>query len=391
MKKQDNRETKLEDKLKNLIQTSQSLEKRYGEGILMQLGKKDSARIESFSSGSLLLDEALGVGGYPRGRIIEIYGPESSGKTTMALHAIAEMQKINGLCVFIDAEHALDVSYASAIGVNTDMLYISQPENGEQALDIADELIYSHSVDLIVIDSVAALVPKAEIQGDMGDPQVALQARLMSQAMRKITGSLSKSKTTIIFINQLRMKVGSFYGPQETTTGGMALKFYSSIRLDVRRGEILRKGDKDIGNKIKLRVVKNKVSPPFRKVETTLIYGSGVSRIHEVIELAVQHAIIKKSGSWFSYADRRLAQGVDNVKDFLLSETSLLKEIEQKIYDKLQLMKSEKIAANKNSDKKKISSLSPATSKSKDNKKPDFLKGLDDVTDDSAVNEKVVF
>ncbi|BBM88961.1 protein RecA [Spirochaetota bacterium] len=325
-------ETKQDSKLNKTIA---NLEKTYGPNVVIRLGEQPHMAVESFSSGSILLDNALGVGGFPRGRIIEIYGPESSGKTTLSLHAIAEMQKKGGLCAFIDAEHALDIEYAKGIGINTDDLYVAQPENGEQALEIADSLINSGDIALIVIDSVAALVPRAEIEGDMGDPQMALQARLMSQALRKITGSVSKSKTTLIFINQLRMKVGSFYGPQETTTGGNALKFYSTIRLDVRKIETLKKGDTPYGNKLRVRIVKNKVAPPFKSIETTLIFGKGISRIHEIIELGVHLEIIKKSGSWFSYNDKRLAQGVENVRSELEADTSLYDAIFNDIQAKI--------------------------------------------------------
>ncbi len=314
-----------------LIQTIADLEKAYGQNVVMRLGEQPRIAIETFSSGSLLLDDALGVGGLPKGRIIEIYGPESSGKTTLALHAIAEMQKTGGVCAFIDAEHALDVEYAKNIGVQTDNLYIAQPENGEQALEITDSLINSGGISLIVIDSVAALVPRAELQGDMGDPQMALQARLMSQALRKITGSVSKNKTALLFINQLRTKVGSFYGPQETTTGGNALKFYASIRLDVRKIETLKKGETPFGTRLRVRVVKNKVAAPFKHIETTLIFGEGISLIHEVIDIGVKLEIIKKSGSWFSYADKRLAQGIENVRAELKANPALYDEIIVKV------------------------------------------------------------
>ena len=322
-----------QEALKNIIK---NLERDYGKGIIMKMGDNPKIGIGSFSSGSITLDKALGIGGFPKGRIIEIYGPESSGKTTIALHAIAEAQKEGGLAAFIDAEHALDIKYAKQIGVDIENLYISQPNNGEQALEIVDSLINSHAIDIIVVDSVAALVPKSEIEGNMGDAQMALQARLMSQALRKITGSLSKSQTSIIFINQLRMKVGVFFGNPETTTGGNALKFYSSLRLDIRKIETLKKGDEIYGSKVRIKIVKNKVAPPFKSAEIVIIYGEGISKTQEIIDLCVKENIIKKSGSWFSYQDERIGQGQESVKQFLKNNSSLLKDLEKmlrKLYE----------------------------------------------------------
>jgi len=299
----------------------------------MKLGANQQAlSIESIPSGSVLLDEALGVGGYPRGRIIEIYGPESSGKTTLALHAIAECQKRGGIAVFIDAEHALDPVYAKNLGVNIDDLLISQPDNGEQALEIADSLIRSGAVDIIVIDSVAALTPQAEIEGDMGDSHVGLQARLMSQALRKLTGSINKSKTILIFINQIRMKIGVMFGNPETTTGGNALKFYSSLRLEVRRIETIEKGDEEaVGNKVRVKVVKNKVAPPFRRAELEIMFGKGISASGSLIDAAVRCGIIDKKGAWYTYGEEKLGQGRDNVKELLEKNQDLFNEIDNKV------------------------------------------------------------
>lgn len=326
MPKEENNEKKtaLENTIKNL-------EKDYGKNIVMRLGNKEIEKSECFSSGSLALDMALGIGGFPVGRIVEIYGPESSGKTTLTLHAIAEAQKKGGTCVFIDAEHALDVNYAQKIGVNVNDLYITQPSHGEQALEIADRIISSHSVDLVVVDSVAALVPKSEIEGNMGDAQMAMQARLMSQALRKITGSLSHTKTTLIFINQLRMKIGVFFGNPETTTGGNALKFYASMRLDIRKIETLKKGDEMIGSKVRVKVVKNKMAPPFKSAEFEIYYGEGISKFSEILSLAVKNDIVKKSGSWFSYNDERIGQGQDNVRRYLQENKEIFIEINNKV------------------------------------------------------------
>ncbi len=322
-----------DDKLKALEAARLQIEKQYGVGSLMQLGKYDhSLGIESIPSGSILLDEALGVGGYPRGRVIEIYGPESSGKTTLALHAIAEAQKKGGIAAFIDAEHALDPVYAKNLGVNTDELWVSQPDNGEQALEIAESLVRSGAVDIIVIDSVAALTPQAEIEGDMGDAHVGLQARLMSQALRKLTGSLSKSKTILVFINQIRMKIGVMFGNPETTTGGNALKFYSSLRLEVRRIETIEKGeDEAIGNKVRVKVVKNKVAPPFRRVELEIMFGKGISASGSLIDAAVKCGIADKKGAWYTYGDEKLGQGRENVKQTLEQNPELSAEIEAKV------------------------------------------------------------
>ncbi len=322
-----------DDKLKALEAARLQIEKQYGVGSLMQLGKYDhSLGIESIPSGSILLDEALGVGGYPRGRVIEIYGPESSGKTTLALHAIAEAQKKGGIAAFIDAEHALDPVYAKNLGVNTDELWVSQPDNGEQALEIAESLVRSGAVDIIVIDSVAALTPQAEIEGDMGDAHVGLQARLMSQALRKLTGTLSKSKTILVFINQIRMKIGVMFGNPETTTGGNALKFYASLRLEVRRIETIEKGeDEAIGNKVRVKVVKNKVAPPFRRVELEIMFGKGISASGSLIDAAVKCGIADKKGAWYTYGEEKLGQGRENVKQTLEQNPELAAEIEAKV------------------------------------------------------------
>jgi recombination protein RecA len=322
-----------DDKLKALEAARLQIEKQYGVGSLMQLGKFDhSLGIESIPSGSILLDEALGVGGYPRGRVIEIYGPESSGKTTLALHAIAEAQKKGGIAAFIDAEHALDPVYAKNLGVNTDELWVSQPDNGEQALEIAESLVRSGAVDIIVVDSVAALTPQAEIEGDMGDAHVGLQARLMSQALRKLTGTLSKSKTILVFINQIRMKIGVMFGNPETTTGGNALKFYASLRLEVRRIETIEKGeDEAIGNKVRVKVVKNKVAPPFRRVELEIMFGKGISASGSLIDAAVKCGIADKKGAWYTYGEEKLGQGRENVKQTLEQNPELSAEIEAKV------------------------------------------------------------
>ena len=306
----DKREQALEAAMKQI-------EKQYGKGSIMKLGEDFDRKIESVSSGSITLDIALGIGGYPKGRIIEIYGPESSGKTTLALHAIAETQKAGGYVAFIDAEHALDVSYAKRLGVDVDNLILSQPDTGEQALEITEALIRSNAVDTIVIDSVAALVPEAEISGEMGDSHVGLQARLMSQAMRKLSGIISKAKATVIFINQIREKVGVMFGNPETTSGGRALKFYATIRLDVRRGEQIKNGTELIGNKMNIRVVKNKVAPPFKLATVELIYGHGISKAAELVDLASELDIIKKAGSWYSYGEEKIGQGKENAKAFL--------------------------------------------------------------------------
>ncbi len=325
-----------EAKLKALKLTMDKLDKTYGKGAVMRMGDDAVEEVEVIPSGSLGLDVALGIGGFPRGRVIEIYGPESSGKTTLTLHAIAEAQKAGGIAAFIDAEHAFDRFYAEKLGVQTEDLIISQPDNGEQALEIADNLIRSGAIDLIVIDSVAALTPKAEIEGDMGDSKVGLHARLMSQALRKLTGTISKTHCTVIFINQLREKIGVMFGNPETTTGGNALKFYASVRLDIRRSTQIKDGEHVIGNRTKVKVVKNKVAPPFRVAEFDILYGEGVSKMGEIIDLGTQYEVIQKSGSWFSYDGTKLGQGREGVKTILKDNPDLAEEIEQKIIAKLQ-------------------------------------------------------
>ena len=322
-------------KMKALELTLGKLEKTYGKGVVMKLGDQVVEDVASIPTGSINLDLALGIGGYPRGRVIEIYGPESSGKTTLTIHAIAEVQKQGGVAAFIDAEHAFDASYAAALGVDVDNLYISQPDNGEQALEIADHLISSGAVDLVVVDSVAALTPKSEIEGEMGDSKMGLHARLMSQALRKLTATISKTQCTVIFINQLRMKIGVMFGNPETTTGGNALKFYASVRLDIRRIGAIKNGEDIIGNRTRVKVVKNKVAPPFRKVEFDIMFGAGISRSGEVLDKAVDLDIVKKAGSWFSYGDTKLGQGRDAVKQMIADNPELSDEIETKIKDAL--------------------------------------------------------
>ena len=321
------------EKLKALQLTLDRMEKTYGKGAIMRMGDSAVEPMEVISSGSLGLDLALGVGGYPRGRVVEIYGPESSGKTTLAIHAMAEVQKAGGIAAMIDAEHAFDRFYAEHLGVDTENLLISQPDNGEQALEIADNLIRSGAVDLVVIDSVAALTPKAEIEGEMGDSKMGLQARLMSQAMRKLTGSISKTKCTCIFINQLREKIGVMFGSPETTTGGNALKFYASIRLDIRRIGQIKVGEENVGNNVRVKVVKNKVAPPFKKAEFDIMFGRGISKTGELVDIGVLQNIVKKSGSWFSYGETKLGQGRDSVKQLLEDNPELANEIEDKIFD----------------------------------------------------------
>lgn len=323
------------EKLKALQAAMAKIEKDFGKGSIMKMGDQQIEDVEVIPTGSLALNAALGVGGYPKGRIIEIYGPESSGKTTLAIHAIAEAQRNGGIAAFIDAEHAFDRFYAAKLGVNVDELLISQPDNGEQALEIADQLIRSSAIDIIVIDSVAALTPKAEIEGDMGDNKVGLQARLMSQALRKLTSTISKTNTTCIFINQLREKIGVMFGSPETTTGGNALKFYASVRLDIRRVTTLKDGDTPIGNQVRVKIVKNKVAPPFRKAEFEITFGEGISHAGEVVDLGVELGIVKKSGSWFSYGETRLGQGRDAVKKVIKDNPELTEEIEQKIAEAL--------------------------------------------------------
>ena len=324
-----------EDKKKALEDTFKQIEKQFGKGSIMKLGEKVYENMEVIPTGSLSLDIALGVGGYPKGRIIEIYGPESSGKTTFALHAIAQAQKEGGYAAFIDAEHALDPKYAKALGVDVDNLILSQPDTGEQALEIAEQLVRSNAIDIVVIDSVAALVPKVEIDGDMGDSHVGLQARLMSQAMRKLSGVISKTNTVAIFINQIREKVGVLFGSPETTSGGRALKFYATIRLDIRRVDQIKSGSDAIGNTTRIRVVKNKVAPPFKVVEVDLIFGKGVSHEGELLDMAANLEVVQKSGAWFSYNGERLGQGRENVKELLANNKELALEIEAKVREKL--------------------------------------------------------
>ena len=314
------------------------IEKTYGKGAIMRLGDEPEDRIASISSGSLVLDAALGIGGVPRGRVVEIYGPESSGKTTLATHIIAEAQKKGGSCAFIDAEHAFDASYAQKLGVNTDDLLVSQPDTGEDALNICDTLVRSGARDVIVIDSVAALVPRAEIEGDMGDSHVGLQARLMSQALRKLTGTINRTKTVLIFINQIRMKIGVMFGSPETTTGGRALKFYSSVRMDIRRIGAIKDGAEVVGNRTRVKIVKNKVAPPFREAEFDIIYGEGISSLGELIDVAVQHDVINKAGSWFSYGDIKIGQGRDAAKSWLAENDSLREEIMNRVKEILGLL-----------------------------------------------------
>ena len=323
------------EKLKALQAAMSKIEKDFGKGSIMRRGDEQIENVDVIPTGSIGLNAALGVGGYPKGRIIEIYGPESSGKTTLAIHAIAEAQKAGGIAAFIDAEHAFDRFYAQKLGVDVDNLLISQPDNGEQALEIADQLIRSAAIDIIVIDSVAALTPKKEIEGDMGDSAVGLHARLMSQALRKVTSTISKTNTTCIFINQLREKIGVMFGNPETTTGGNALKFYASVRLDIRRVTSIKDGDNVIGNQVRVKVVKNKVAPPFRKAEFEITFGEGISKIGEIVDLGVEYGIIKKSGSWFSYGDSKLAQGRDATKQLLKDNPELCDELEAQIMEKL--------------------------------------------------------
>ncbi len=323
-------------KLKALKLTMDRMDKAYGKGTVMKMGDAPVIEVDAIPTGSLTLDIALGVGGYPTGRVIEIYGPESSGKTTLTLHAIAECQRRGGIAAFVDAEHAFDRFYAEKLGINTDDLIISQPDNGEQALEIADNLVRSGAVDILIIDSVAALTPKAEIEGEMGDARVGLQARLMSQALRKLTGTISKTNCTCISINQLREKIGVMFGNPETTTGGNALKFYSSVRLDIRRSTQIKDGDQVMGNRTRVKVVKNKVAPPFRLAEFDIMYGQGISKAGEIIDLGVEHDIVSKSGSWFSYGETRLGQGRDTVKQLFIDNPELADEVETKIKEAIE-------------------------------------------------------
>ncbi len=342
------------EKEKALDMAISQIERQYGKGSIMKLGEDTKLDIETISTGALTLDLALGVGGLPRGRVVEIYGPESSGKTTVALHAIAEAQASGGIAAFIDAEHALDPGYAKKLGVKIDELILSQPDTGEQALEIAEALVRSGAVDIVVIDSVAALVPKAELEGNMGDAHVGLQARLMSQALRKLSGAIKKSNTTAIFINQLREKVGVMFGNPETTSGGRALKFYSSVRLDVRRIETLKDKNEMIGNRTRVKVAKNKVAPPFKKAEFDIIYGQGISNEGCVLDLGVEAEIVDKAGAWYSYGDIRLGQGRDNSKEFLIENREVMEEIEDKLRKKYNLqVRKERVKDNKKEDKKK--------------------------------------
>lgn len=341
-----------ENKLKAIENAMSQIEKQFGKGSIMKLGEHSTLNVDSISTGCLDLDIALGIGGVPRGRIIEIYGPESSGKTTVALHVAAEAQKLGGAVAFVDAEHALDPSYARNLGVDTENLIVSQPDTGEQGLEIAEALVRSGAIDVLVVDSVAALVPRAEIEGEMGDSHVGLQARLMSQALRKLTGTINKSKCVVIFINQLREKVGVMFGNPETTTGGRALKFYSSIRMDVRRIDSIKQGDEIVGNRTRVKIMKNKVAPPFRISEFDIIYNKGISKEGSLLDLAVKENIIQKSGSWFSYKNEKLGQGRENAKQFLLENKSILQEIETLILGKYNIEKSDNLDETKDIDKK---------------------------------------
>ncbi len=336
-----------EEKLKSLKLTIDKLEKSYGKGVVMRMDDENIVKVDTISTGSLGLDIALGVGGFPKGRVIEIYGPESSGKTTLAMHCIAEAQKLGGICAFVDAEHAFDKFYAEKVGIDTNELLISQPDDGEQALEIADNLIRSGAIDVIVIDSVAALVPRAELEGDMGDSKMGLHARLMSQALRKLTGTINKTGCICIFINQLREKIGVMFGNPETTTGGNALKFYASVRLDIRRTGSIKDGVDIVGNRVKVKVAKNKVAPPFRVVEFDIMYGQGISKAGEVVDLGVENNVIQKSGSWFSYGETKLGQGRDAVKQLLIDNPEMMEEIEQKITDVINGVEPVALAAGK--------------------------------------------
>ena len=344
-----------EEKRKAIESTMAKIEKEFGKGSVMMLGENAKMNLEVISTGSLGLDLAVGIGGLPKGRIIEIYGPESSGKTTVALHAVAEAQKAGGVAAFIDAEHALDPAYAKALGVDIDSLIISQPDTGEQALEITDTLVSSGVVDIIVVDSVAALVPKAEIEGEMGDSHMGLQARLMSQALRKLTSSINKSKTITIFINQLREKIGVMFGNPETTTGGRALKFYSSIRIDVRRIDSIKQGDEIMGNRTRAKIVKNKVAPPFRQCEFDIMYGQGISKVGELVDLAANIDVIKKSGSWYSYNDNKLGQGRENVKAYFLENKDIMDEVEKKVRDFYDKSNSLEFVPEKEDEEKELS------------------------------------
>ncbi len=343
----------MNDRKKALDAALAQIDKEFGKGSAMKFGSKPITDIEVIPSGSLALDVALGVGGYPRGRIIEIYGPESSGKTTLTLHAIAEAQKAGLSCAFIDAEHAFDPAYAKNLGINLDEMIISQPDNGEAALEIADTLVRSGAVDLIVIDSVAALVPQVELEGGMADNQMGLQARLMSKALRKLTSTVSKTNSTVIFINQIRMKIGVMFGSPETTTGGNALKFYASVRLDIRRGTAIKDQEEVLGNETKVKVVKNKVAPPFKTADFEIIYGEGISRVGEIIDLAVKYDILEKSGSWYAYKDAKIGQGKENTKNYLRENSKVSEELENTIREKLGVAKLKKSAAKEEAAEKK--------------------------------------
>jgi len=332
----------MSDKEKALETALSQIERQFGKGTVMRMGDQATVAVDVVPSGSLALDAALGIGGYPRGRVVEIYGPESSGKTTLALHAVAEAQKLGGTCAFVDAEHALDITYAGKLGVQVDDLLVSQPDSGEQALEIVDMLTRSGAVDIIVVDSVAALTPKAELDGDMGDSHMGLQARLMSQALRKLTGSISRSKTIIIFINQIRMKIGVMFGNPETTTGGNALKFYASVRLDIRRTGAIKKGDEVWGNETRVKVLKNKMAPPFKQARFSIMYGEGVSHAGEVLDMGVEHNLVNKSGAWYAVGTERIGQGRDNAITFLKEHPDMMESIEAKLRDALGLTVSEK-------------------------------------------------
>ena len=326
----------MDDNRKKALDAALSqIEKQFGKGSVMRMGSRQQLDVEAVSTGSITLDVALGIGGIPKGRVVEIYGPESSGKTTLTLHAVAEVQKAGGVAAFVDAEHALDPSYAEKLGVNIDDLLISQPDTGEQALEIADMLVRSGAVDIVIVDSVAALVPKAEIEGEMGDSHVGLQARLMSQALRKLTGNIKRSNTIVVFINQIRMKIGVMFGSPETTTGGNALKFYSSVRMDIRRIGAIKKGDEVIGNQTRVKVVKNKMAPPFRQAEFEILYNQGISKLGEVIDLGVQENIVEKSGAWYSYKGEKIGQGKENARQFLLENAAIAEEIEGLLRERL--------------------------------------------------------
>ena len=364
----------MSEKEKALEMAIGQIEKQFGKGSIMKLGEGSKLNVESVSTGALDLDIAIGIGGLPRGRIIEIFGPESSGKTTVALHAIAEHQKVGGTAAFIDAEHALDPLYAKNLGVNIDNLIVSQPDTGEQALEIAEALVRSGAVDIVVVDSVAALVPKAEIEGEMGDSHIGLQARLMSQALRKLAGAIKKSNTTVIFINQLREKVGVMFGSPETTSGGRALKFYASVRLDIRRIETLKQGDDVIGNRTRIKVVKNKVAPPFKQAEVDIMYGKGISREGNILDVGVNCDIVNKSGSWYSYGEHRLGQGRENSKDFLRDNPEIATEIDTKIREHYDLKVNPE--AEIEEDKSKPSKEAPVD-KNNDKNKPEAAKIID--------------